>query len=103
MAVGILTAASEFTKQIYDDVTEKMYGHTAPMPGVTRRPEGLIVHSAGQGDSGYYVYDIWESREAFQRFMDEKLGPAIAEVMGGPPPPGGEPQFFAIDVLVVPR
>ena len=57
MAVGILTAASEFTKQIYDDVTEKMYGHTAPMPGVTRRPEGLIVHSAGQGDSGYYVYD----------------------------------------------
>jgi len=102
MAVGILTAAPEFTKQIYDNVTEKMYGHTAPMRD-DEAPEGLIVHSAGQGDSGHYVYDIWESREAFQRFMDEKLGPAIAEVMGGPPPPGGEPQFFAIDVLVVPR
>ena len=32
---------------------------------------------------------IWESREAFERFMEEKLGPALAEVMGGPPPEGG--------------
>ena len=30
MAVGILTAAPEFTKEIYDQVTEKMFGH-APM------------------------------------------------------------------------
>ena len=51
MAVGILTAAPEFTKQIYDNVTEKMYGHTAPMRD-DEAPEGLIVHSAGQGDSG---------------------------------------------------
>ena len=56
MAVGILSAAPEFTKQIYDDVTEKMFGHTAPMRD-DEAPEGLIVHSAGQGDSGYYVYD----------------------------------------------
>jgi hypothetical protein len=101
MAVGILTAAPEFTKEIYDQVTEKMFGH-APMRE-DESPEGMIVHSAGQGDQGYYVYDIWESREVFQRFMEEKLGPAIGEVMGGPPPSGGEPQFFPIDVLVVPR
>ncbi len=31
MAVGVLTAAPEFTKQIYDDVTEKMFGHASPM------------------------------------------------------------------------
>ena len=88
MAVGILTAAPEFTKQIYDEVTQKMYGHPAPMHE-DESPEGLIVHSAGQGEQGYYVYDVWESREAFERFMEEKLGPAIAEVMGGPPPEGG--------------
>ena len=68
-----------------------------------RAPEGLIVHSAGQGDQGYYVYDIWESREAFERFMEEKLGPALGEVMGGPPPEGGAPQYFPIDVLIVPH
>src|SRR5947209_3756900 len=102
MAVGVLTAAPQFTKQVYDDVTEKMFGHASPMRE-DDAPEGLIVHSAGQGGQGYYVYDIWESREAFERFMQEKLGPAIAEVMGGPPPEGGAPQYFPIDVLIIPH
>ena len=100
MAVGVLTAAPQFTKQIYDDVTEKMFGH-APMRE-DEAPGGLIVHSAGQGEQGYYVYDVWESQAAFERFMEEKLGPALAEVMGGPPPEGGGPQYFPIDVLVIP-
>jgi hypothetical protein len=39
MAVGVLTAAPEFTKQIYDDVTEKMLG-TPPRCGKTRRRTG---------------------------------------------------------------
>jgi len=47
MAVGVLTAAPEFTKQIYDDVTEKMFGHPAPMRQ-DESPEGLIVHSAAR-------------------------------------------------------
>src|SRR5262249_7590701 len=102
MAVGILMAGAEFTKQIYNDVTERMFGHAAPMRD-DESPEGLIVHSAGQGEQGFYVYDIWESREAFDRFMETKLGPAVAEVMGGPPPETGAPQFFPIEVLVIPR
>ena|SRR5437762_3552560 len=99
MAVGVLTAAPELTKQIYDAATEKMFGHAAPM----REDEAPIAHSAGQGEQGYYVYDIWESREAFERFMQEKLGPALGEVLGGPPPEGGAPQYFPIDVLIIPR
>jgi len=35
--------------------------------------------------------------------MEEKMGPAIAEVMGGPPPESGAPQFFPIDVLTISR
>lgn len=100
MAVGVLSAAPEFTKQVYDDVTEKMFGHSPMRDDET--PEGLIVHSAGQGEQGYYVYDIWESREAFERFFEDRLGPAIEEVMGGPPPGGGGPQYFPIDVLAIP-
>ncbi len=69
----MLTAAPEFTKEIYDGITEKLFGH-APMRE-DDAPEGLIVHSAGQGDQGYYVYDIWESREAFQRFMEREARP----------------------------
>jgi hypothetical protein len=101
MAVGVLTAAPQFTKEIYDSVTEKLFGH-APMQE-DDAPEGLIVHSAGQGDQGYYVYDIWESQEAFERFMNERLGPALGEVMGGPPPEGGAPQYFPINTLVLSR
>src|SRR5262249_24453888 len=102
MAIGILSAAPEFTKQVYDDVTEKMFGHPAPIRE-DEAPEGLIVHTAGQGEQGYYVYDVWESREAFERFMDEKLGPALAEVTRGPPPEPGAPQHCPIAVLVMPR
>jgi len=101
MAVGVLTASPQFTKQIYDEVTEKMFGHPPPVRD-DESPEGMIVHSAGQGEQGYYVYDVWESREAFERFMEEKLGPAIAEVWGGAPPEEGAPQFFPIDILVIP-
>jgi len=77
LTVGVLSAAPELTKQIYDDVTEEIFGHAAPMRE-DEAPEGLIVHNAGQVEQGYCVYDVWESREAFERFMEEKLGPAIA-------------------------
>jgi len=102
MAVGVLIAAPEVTKEIYDAVTEKAFGHAPPVRE-DEAPDGLLVHSAGPGEQGYYIYDIWESREAFGRFMEEKMGPAIAEVMGGPPPESGAPQFFPIDVLTISR
>jgi hypothetical protein len=100
MSVGMLQSAPGFTKEMYDQVSEKMFGQS-PFD-TSDAPEGLIVHSAGQGDQGYYVYDIWESREAFERFMNEKLGPALREVMGGQElPPEAAPQYFPIEVLII--
>ena len=62
------------------------------------------MHSAGPAEGGWYIYDIWESREAFQRFTDEQVQAAVREVMGDqPPPPGSEPQFFEIESLTVAR
>ena len=79
-----------------------MFGQSSPP--TDQLPEGLIIHSAGSTDDGWYVYDIWESREAFQRFMDEKQQPAIRQVFGDrPPPPGWEPQFFESERLAAPR
>jgi hypothetical protein len=102
MAVGMLQAWEGFTKEMYEDVSNKVFGHT-PMQD-SDAPEGLIVHSAGQGQGGWYVYDIWESREAFQRFMDEKLMPAFGDLMGDQQPPEeARPQFFEVEVLVVRR
>jgi hypothetical protein len=99
----MLQAWSGFTQEMYEGITEKMFGH-APMEE-SDAPEGLIVHSAGKTPGGWYVYDIWESREAFERFMNDRLMPAVGELMGSDfqPPEEARPQFFEVEVLVVKR
>jgi hypothetical protein len=42
-------------------------------------PDGLVVHSAGfDVERGVFrIFDVWESREAGQRFLDETVMPVI--------------------------
>ena len=101
MAVGMLLAGEGVTKDAYAALTEKMFGNY-PMRE-DQAPEGLIVHTAGETAEGWYIYDIWESREAFQRFNDGQLGAAVRQVFGDqPPPPGSEPQYYEIESLIAP-
>ena len=93
MAVGVLISMPGATQQVYDQVNEAMQiEETVP-------PEGLILHSAGPMPDGWYVYDIWESREHFQRFSEEQVAPAVQQVTGAAMT--NEPQFFEIANLVV--
>lgn len=102
MAVGMLQMLQGVTKEQYDQVNEAMFGSSPPASD--QLPAGLVVHSAGPAENGFYVYDIWESREAFQRFSEGQLMPAVRKVFGDmPPPPGSEPQFFEIESLAVAR
>jgi len=97
MAVGMLLAGPGVTKDSYMQLTEAMFGNH-PMRE-DQSPDGLIMHTAGEGDQGWYVYDIWESKEHFERFLEGQLGPAVQELgadAGGAP----TPQFFGIDTLV---
>lgn len=49
-------------------------------------PPGLLVHTAGATENGWAVMEVWESREAQERFMNERLGPALQEGgITGPP------------------
>jgi hypothetical protein len=96
VAVGMLMSLPGVTKEQYEQVNQKMWGKS-PMPPEDA-PEGLIVHTAGSTPEGWYVYDIWESKEHFQRFAEDKLAPATQAIAGGQM--GGEPQFFAIHSLV---
>ncbi len=54
-------------------------------------PDGLIVHSVEDLGGSMRAVDVWESADAYQKFADERLGPAIAEVMGGDAAEGGGP------------
>ncbi len=40
-------------------------------------PDGLLSHAAGTTDEGLTVIEVWESRDAQGRFMQERLGPAM--------------------------
>jgi hypothetical protein len=101
MAIGMLLMIPGGTKEQYDQVNTEMFGQTGPAPD--QLPEGLIMHSAGPAEGGWYIYDVWESKEACQRFMDGPLQEATMKVFGDQPPPGPppEPQWFEVAALAV--
>ncbi len=81
MAVAVDLDFDGATVEQYDEVIKRM-GFTPGGPG---GPGGLF-HWVTKTDKGLRVTDVWESREAFDRFAQEKIGPLSAEV-GMPSPP----------------
>lgn len=64
--------------------------------GLTDRPPpGQLFHVEGPGEGGARVVDVWESEEAFNSFMQERLGPAF-ERAGVQLPEGARPQFMPV-------
>ena len=86
MAVIVITEPESVNEEMYDAVQEKLGLQGDP-------PEGLILHTAGTDGDQFRVVDVWESKEAHDRFRDERLLPAIREVASerGMDPPSGPP------------
>ena len=67
-------------------------------------PEGLLLHVMTETSGGIHVVDVWDSKEAFEKFNSDRLTPTMQKVMternvslDGPPP---EPTFSeAFDVV----
>ena len=81
MAIGVQQDFPGATLAQYDQVIQKM-GFRPKGPGA---PGGLF-HWVTKTDSGIRVVDVWESREQFEKFGAEKVGPITAQV-GVPAPP----------------
>jgi len=79
MAVGMLMEIPGGTQELYDGVMDAMDWDSRP------QPDGLVAHFAGPTGDGWFVFDVWESQEAFGRFAEERLKPALAQVAGEPP------------------
>jgi hypothetical protein len=77
MAIGFLMEApGDAHPGAYDAVNEKMDIENNP-------PPGLILHTAGHAENGSWrIFDVWESQEALDKFNEERLGPALQEVIG---------------------
>ncbi len=93
MAVAIRT--TDFPEgvgtQMYDGVQAEMGMQDDP-------PAGLIFHWAGEVDGKWTVTDVWDSREAYESFREERLFPAITKVSGMEPGSGPMPTIteFAV-------
>jgi hypothetical protein len=56
----------------YDAISEKLEAQSPP--------EGLILHTAGFTGQGFRIFEVWESPEHFNRFVEERLVPIASEV-----------------------
>lgn len=79
MAIAVINEVPGVGPDQYDEVQARMELDANP-------PKGCLVHTAGFVDGKLKVFDVWESREAWERFAEERLGPAIQEVGGEAPP-----------------
>jgi hypothetical protein len=81
----------EATLEEYDKVSEKLGDAT---------PDGAILHAGCDiGGGKMKSIDVWESVEAFQSFVQNKLIPAIAEV-NPDAPQAGEPEILEVHELL---
>jgi hypothetical protein len=77
MAVATLL---EFT-----GVTQAQYERVGAKLELTGGPDGILYHACGPVDGGWRIMDVWQSRAAFDRFVDEVYIPAM-RAEGGPSP-----------------
>ncbi len=86
--IGMLLIVPGGTQAMYDKAMQNL--------GLTKDggnwPEGVITHTAGPSGSDWVVVDTWESKEAIDKFFQERLGKAMKEA--GIPPV--EPKFFDV-------
>ncbi len=71
MAVGV--------RLEFEGATQEQYDATYRRSIESHPPAGLLMHSGGPIESGWGVTDFWESREAFDRFAEKRLRPAVEE------------------------
>ena len=88
MAVGVQLDFKGATLEQYDEIVKRM----GFKPKGAGGPGGLF-HWVTKTADGIRVTDVWESREVFDKFAQEKIGPISQEVGVQAPP---EIQFFEV-------
>jgi hypothetical protein len=58
-------------------------------------PTGLVLHAAGPTDEGFRMIGVWESREAWTRFHDDRLCAILDGLVAGS---RAEPTYRELEV-----
>jgi hypothetical protein len=92
MAVAVHVVWPGFTAEQYDQLRDVV--------GWEREvPQDCILHLASFSPEGAHIIDVWESEEAVQRFIEERVMPGAQQV-GIPGAP--EVQFHPVHALFTP-
>lgn len=64
-------------------------------------PKGLIAHLAVRRDGGLRYVDVWETQADWARFREDRLEPAVRDVLAGMGIPfdSSQVRFEEIDVI----
>jgi hypothetical protein len=92
MAFATITQVPTGTLAGYREVTSVAFG--------TDRPDGLLVQLAGESEEGLQIVSVWESGAHHDRFVAERLHPALRRA-GVPADPGMRHVEFDVGVLDV--
>jgi hypothetical protein len=94
MAVAIIAPIP--SREAYETINEKMFGSKRPSADI----DGRIIHTAGEGPDGFRVIDVWESKEAFDDFLNGRVMPAMDEA--GMSMEGGQaPTIIELTTVIV--
>jgi hypothetical protein len=80
MATAVETTFHGVTLDVYDDLLRRLDFR----PGGDSEP-GCLFHYATPTEDGFRGVDVWESPEAFGRFVHERLGPVLEHLQIAPP------------------
>lgn len=84
------------TRERYEEVIRRLTGGKSRIESPSDLPfTGLLVHAAGEGPSGFFIFDVFESEEAVESFRTA-LG-SIPEDVGIAEPP----KFFPAHTVYV--
>ena len=95
MAIVAVFHSPTLTQAKYEEAVRRLTGGRARLEKPADWPvEGLLVHVAGQGPTGFRVVDVWTSEETFKRF-GEKLMPILKAVGVD-----GQPEVYSSHTVV---
>jgi len=77
VAVGLILEFDGVSREQYEAVNKLLGVDMASGKG--NWPAGLLFHAGGAKPGGWAVVEVWESKEAQQRFMEDRLGRALQE------------------------
>lgn len=87
MAMLVIMDIEGGTAEQYDHVDRLLGGTTAD-----NAPAGLLSHTAGPTETGFFVADVWESREALEDFYANTL----AQHLQAAGVPEAQPQIMPV-------